>query len=84
VVEERRWKHLSGRFQWFWDFGQNGGEGTSERGGGSESTKASGSGNDQNDTAATSSMANRSEICGHMGSQGFSFQIRTEPPPTGV
>ncbi|KAL6977855.1 hypothetical protein U1Q18_026638 [Sarracenia purpurea var. burkii] len=53
-------KHLSGKFQWFWKFGRNGGEGTSERGGGSESTKASGSGNDQNDTAAASSVANGS------------------------
>ncbi|PSS01319.1 TBC1 domain family member 5 A like [Actinidia chinensis var. chinensis] len=45
-------KLLSGKFQWFWKFGRNNGEGTSERGV-SEATKAPNSGRDQNNAAAS-------------------------------
>uniref|UniRef100_A0A5B6ZIC0 Rab-GAP TBC domain-containing protein n=1 Tax=Davidia involucrata TaxID=16924 RepID=A0A5B6ZIC0_DAVIN len=46
-------KLLSGKFQWFWKFGRNGGEGTSEKGA-SEATKASNGGNNQNNTESPS------------------------------
>ncbi|PSR85204.1 TBC1 domain family member protein [Actinidia chinensis var. chinensis] len=45
-------KLLSGKFQWFWKFGRNSGEGTSERGV-SEAIKAPNSGNDQSNTDAS-------------------------------
>ncbi|KAA8522710.1 hypothetical protein F0562_009128 [Nyssa sinensis] len=46
-------KLLSGKFQWFWKFGRNGGEGTSEKGA-SEATKASNGGSNQNNTESSS------------------------------
>ena len=37
-------KHIAGKFQWFWKFGKNGGEGSSEKG---DSTNSSVVGCDQ-------------------------------------
>ncbi|PIN01051.1 Ypt/Rab-specific GTPase-activating protein GYP6 [Handroanthus impetiginosus] len=52
-------KLLSGKFQWLWKFGRNGGEGTSERISAPEDAKPCNGGNDQKNVAAAVSTANR-------------------------
>lgn len=63
----RERKLLSGKFQWLWKFGKNGGggggvgEGTSDRGGTSDGTRASINGyNNQSNAVSSSSMADGS------------------------
>ncbi|KAA8535783.1 hypothetical protein F0562_030783 [Nyssa sinensis] len=51
-LKERRL--LSGKFQWFWKFGRNGGEGTSDKGGVSETIKASNGGSNQINAGSSS------------------------------
>ncbi|KAK3033287.1 hypothetical protein RJ639_033218 [Escallonia herrerae] len=56
-------KPLSGKFQWFWKFGRNGGEGISERGGAVEATKTSNSGHNQNTAgSSTADGSNSSSV----------------------
>lgn len=58
----KEWKLLSGKFQWLWKFGRNGGEGTSEKGV-CDSTKADNSG-DNSDNPAVSSSADATNNTG--------------------
>ncbi|KAK2971637.1 hypothetical protein RJ640_003457 [Escallonia rubra] len=56
-------KLLSGKFQWFWKFGRNGGEGISEKGGADEATKTSNSGHNQNTAgSSTADGSNSSSV----------------------
>ncbi|XP_059634592.1 uncharacterized protein LOC132276955 isoform X2 [Cornus florida] len=47
-------KRPSGKFQWFWKFGRNSAEGTSDKGGASEATKACGGESNQKNAAISS------------------------------
>ncbi|KAK3026804.1 hypothetical protein RJ639_041462 [Escallonia herrerae] len=56
-------KLLSGKFQWFWKFGRNGGEGISEKGGAVEATKTSNGGHNQNTAgSSTADGSNSSSV----------------------
>ncbi|KAM7481129.1 hypothetical protein LguiB_005712 [Lonicera macranthoides] len=82
----RERKLLSGKFQWLWKFGKNGGggggEGTLDRGGTSDGTKASINGNNnQSNAVSSSSVADGSNsyliIKGDAGDQNVMVSLRS-------